>query len=85
MQDNDTRGIARLSAYIALGVAGLTALVLLAAGGHIVNLLQVQEVSSYIWLLPLVILFAAWLQINQKPPAFLSLQNASGTKCKLRV
>ncbi len=69
-EDSDARGIARLSAYIALGVAGLSALVLLAAGGHIVHLLQVQEVSSYIWLLPLVILFAALLQINQRPPKF---------------
>ncbi len=77
-EDSDAQGIARLSAYIALGVAALTALLLLAAGGHIVNLLQVQEVSSYIWLLPVVILFAAWLQINQRLPAFLSLQNASG-------
>ncbi len=81
-KDSDARGIARLSAYIALGVAALTALVLLAAGDRIVNLLQVQEVSSYIWLLPLVILFAAWLQINQIPPAFLSLQNASGRESK---
>ena len=65
-EDSDARGIARLSAYIALGVATLTALLLLAFGNQIVNLLQVQEVSSYIWLLPLVILFAAWLQINQQ-------------------
>ncbi len=79
-EDSDARGIARLSAYIALGVAGLTALVLLAAVDRIVNLLQVQEVGSYIWLLPLVILFAAWLQINQRPPAFLSSQNALDAK-----
>lgn len=65
-EDSDARGIARLSAYIALGVAALTALLLLTAGDKIVNLLQVQEVSSYIWLLPLVILFSAWLQINQQ-------------------
>ena len=65
-EDSDARGIARLSAYIAVGVAALTALVLLIAGDHIVNLLQVQEVSSYIWLLPLVIIFAAWLQINEQ-------------------
>ncbi len=65
-EESDARGIARLSAYIALAVAALTALVLLVFGNQIVNLLQVQEVSSYIWLLPLVILFAAWLQINQQ-------------------
>ena len=65
-EDSDARGIARLSAYIAVGVAALTALVLLTFGNHIVSLLQVQEISSYIWLLPLVILFAAWLQINQQ-------------------
>jgi len=65
-EDSDARGIARLSASIALGVAALTSLVLLAFGDQIVSLLQVQEISSYIWLLPLVILFAAWLQINQQ-------------------
>ncbi len=69
-KDSDARGIARLSAYIALGVSALTALVLLAAGDRIVKLLQVQEVSSFIWLLPVVILFAALLQINQIPPKF---------------
>ena len=65
-EDSDARGIARLSAYIALGVTALTTLVLLTFGNHIVRLLQVQEISFYIWLLPLVILFAAWLQINQQ-------------------
>lgn len=65
-EDSDAKGIARLSIYIALGVAALTALLLLAAGDKIANLLQVQQVSSYIWLLPLVILFAAWLQINEQ-------------------
>jgi O-antigen/teichoic acid export membrane protein len=65
-EDSDARGIARLSACIALGVAVLTSLVLMTSGDRIVNLLQVQEVSSYIWLLPLFILFAAWLQINQQ-------------------
>jgi len=65
-KDSDARSIAKLSAYIALGVAFLTALVLLTAGNRIVELLQVQEIGSYIWLLPMVILCAAWLQINQQ-------------------
>jgi len=65
-EDSDARGIARLSAYIALGMSGIVALVLLIAGDKIVDLLQVQAISSYIFLIPLVILFAAWLQINQQ-------------------
>ena len=65
-EDSDAKGIARLSAYIALGMSGIVALVLLIAGDKIVELLQVQSISSYILLIPLVILFAAWLQINQQ-------------------
>ncbi len=64
--DSDARGIARLSAYIAIGMATLVAIALLMFGDSIVELLRIQEISSYILLIPLVILFAAWLQINQQ-------------------
>lgn len=65
-EDSDARGIARLSAYIALGIATLVALVLLVVGDWLVELLRIQEISSFIFLIPLVIVFAAWFQINQQ-------------------
>ena len=63
-KDGDARGIARLSAYIALSMTVLAALVLLIAGDLIVELLHLNEIRSYIMLIPLVIVFSAWLQIN---------------------
>jgi O-antigen/teichoic acid export membrane protein len=65
-EEREARGIARLSAFIALGMAALLALVLLIARHRIVELLQVQEISSFIMLIPLVIVFTACLQINQQ-------------------
>lgn len=65
-EDADARGIARLSSYIAIGFATLVALVFLIAGDWIVNILQVQEISAFILLIPWVVVFAAWLQINEQ-------------------
>jgi len=65
-EDSEAKCIAWLSVYIALGVASLSYLVLLVAGDRIVELLQAQKISSFILLIPLVIVFSAWLQIKQQ-------------------
>ncbi|MBN1931050.1 MAG: lipopolysaccharide biosynthesis protein [Desulfobacterales bacterium] len=65
-KDSDAKGIARLSIYIALGIAALVSVVLAVAGGRLVELFDIQEISSFILLIPLVIVFAACFQINQQ-------------------
>lgn len=64
--DGDAEGIARLSLYISLGISVMLAMSLLVAGDWLVELLGVQDISSFIMLIPLVIIIAAWLEINQQ-------------------
>jgi O-antigen/teichoic acid export membrane protein len=64
--DYDARGIARLAAYIAFALSFLVAVILLVSGDHILGLLDAQDISSYILLLPLAMLFAALMQIAQQ-------------------
>lgn len=65
-EDMEAKKIARLSAFIALLVAFLVALMLLVAGSPLVNILQVRQITSIILLIPLVIIVSAWFQINQQ-------------------
>lgn len=65
-EDIDAKGIALLSAYLALGIAGCITLVLLLTGDWFVELLNVQAISEFILLIPMMVLFSAWLQINQQ-------------------
>lgn len=64
--DSDAKGIARLSAYLAFGIAVCTALILLVVGDWLVELLSVQAISSFILLIPVAMLFSAWLQIAKQ-------------------
>jgi O-antigen/teichoic acid export membrane protein len=65
-EDIDARGIAKLSAYIAVCIAALVLLLFLVAGNWLVELLHVQEISAFILLIPLVIVFSALMQIAQQ-------------------
>lgn len=65
-EDADAKGIARLSAYLALGIAGFITLVILAAGDWFVELLNAQAISAFILLIPIMMLFSAWIEISQQ-------------------
>jgi O-antigen/teichoic acid export membrane protein len=65
-EDGDARGIARLSAYIALSISILLTLFFLTAGDWLIELLRLQAISPFIFLIPLVTIFAAFLQIAQQ-------------------
>ena len=65
-EDSDAKGIAKLSAYIALGITGSLSLMLLIGGDWLVELLRVQEISSFIFLIPLAMLFAAFVQVARQ-------------------
>jgi O-antigen/teichoic acid export membrane protein len=62
-KDRDAKGIACLSFYLASGVTCLVTLFLLLAGDWLIKILRVQDISSFIFLIPLAMLFAASLQI----------------------
>jgi O-antigen/teichoic acid export membrane protein len=65
-EDREAAGIARLSARLSLGMAGLAGLVLIPAGGRLLELLRLGEIGRLIFLIPPAIVFSAWLQINQQ-------------------
>ena len=64
--DSDARVVARLSLYISLMFAGFSAIIILFFGNSISDLLQLQEIRSFLWLIPLVLIFSAWVQVNQQ-------------------
>src|SRR5690625_3871838 len=64
--DDEAKGLARLSARIALVVAAVLALLILFAEGHIARLLNMQELQSYLLLVPVAMLFTAWQTIMQQ-------------------
>jgi O-antigen/teichoic acid export membrane protein len=65
-KDSDARGIAKLSAYIAVIIAAVLFLLFIIAGDWLVGILRVQEISAFILLIPLVIVFTAFMQIAQQ-------------------
>ena len=65
-EDSDAKGIARLSAYISLAVAVLVTLALLAGGDRLLTLVGSEAIAAFVMLIPLNILFSAWLQIAEQ-------------------
>jgi len=65
-EDSVAKGIARLSAYISLAMAMVVALFLLTGRHKLLGLLQVEAIAAFVLLIPLNILFAAWLEIAQQ-------------------
>lgn len=61
--DGDAIGLARLSVYLSVTMAMLVSIALWVGGDWLVNLLGVASISAFILLIPLVMLFSAWVQI----------------------
>jgi O-antigen/teichoic acid export membrane protein len=61
--DTDAIGIARLSLLIALVTAGLTTLILLGFRDPILQTLNLKAISAFIFLIPVVMFFAACLAV----------------------
>lgn len=64
--DDKAKGIANLSMRVALLVSLLVALILLIGNNKLMSLLNAEAISKFIWLIPLTMLFASWLQIAQQ-------------------
>lgn len=65
-EDSDAKNLIKLSLWIALVLSSIAALILLFFGGIVVNILQIQVLTPYLMLIPLVMLFASGLQIMQQ-------------------
>lgn len=61
--DADAKNLAKLSAVISTVVATIIAIILLLGGGKIADTLNLQAIESFLFLIPLAMLFAAFHQI----------------------
>lgn len=64
--DREALGLVRLSIIVSFVVALLVALVLWVGGDWLALTLGTQSITSYMLLIPVVMLFAAWMQIAQQ-------------------
>lgn len=64
--DRDALGLAQLSAMLSCGIALLVAALLAVGGDWLTTALGAESVGGYIFLIPVVMLFTAWVQIAQQ-------------------
>jgi len=65
-EDRDALGLVRLSATISFGVALLAAVLLAFGGDWLTATLGAESVAGYLFLIPVAMLFGAWMQIAQQ-------------------
>jgi len=65
-EDTDAKGLAKLSFFVALIMAALTAVALLVGGEKLLSLIDSESIAPYVMLIPLSMLFAACMQIAQQ-------------------
>src|SRR5699024_8562685 len=64
--DKNAKRLIRLSLLITLIMAVITMVILLFCNHNIVEIFQVQEIGTYLYLIPLVILFAGFKQVAEQ-------------------
>jgi len=65
-EDRDALGLVRLSVILSFGVALLAAALLAFGGDWLTVTLGAESVAGYLFLIPVAMLFAAWMQIAQQ-------------------
>ncbi|WP_024330012.1 lipopolysaccharide biosynthesis protein [Thioalkalivibrio sp. ALR17-21] len=65
-EDRDALGLVRLSAILSFAVALLAAAALWAGGDWLTATLGAEAVAGFLFLIPVAMLFAAWMQIAQQ-------------------
>lgn len=65
-EDAEAKGIARLSMRISVIVMAVVAAVLLLGKDGLLSLVGARQIGAYVWLLPLSMVFLAWLQTSQQ-------------------
>jgi len=62
--DQDAKGIMRLSIYIAIALSILSLILIMLFNQSIIKIFNIEEIASYIYLFPIVILFAGLMEVN---------------------
>lgn len=64
--DNNARGIIKLSLYITLSISIFIMILVVLFNKNIVELFQLEAISQYLYLLPLVIIFGGIMEVSQQ-------------------
>ncbi|ARK32450.1 oligosaccharide flippase family protein [Halalkalibacter krulwichiae] len=64
--DGEAKGLIKISLYVSAIIALIVALVLLFFHNSIVHLLNIEEIAPFLYLIPLVIIFSAFLQVSEQ-------------------
>lgn len=64
--DKDAKGLVKLSVIITLVISTIIGLLLLFFNNQIITLLGIEEIGGYIYLLPIVILFAGFYEVIEQ-------------------
>lgn len=64
--DDDAKQLVRLSLGVSLAIALCSAILLVFFHRHIVDLFHIEEISSFLYLIPFVILFSGFLQVTEQ-------------------
>ncbi|HLR62767.1 MAG TPA: oligosaccharide flippase family protein [Lentibacillus sp.] len=65
-RDKDAKGLMRLSVYISIGIAAVAAIIIILFDKPIVELFQLGDIAPFLLLIPLVILFSAFMQTAEQ-------------------
>lgn len=65
-RDKDAKSLMKLSLYITFTIASITTIVLLLFKNRIVNLLQLEEIAPFLYLIPLIVTFAGLMQVTEQ-------------------
>jgi O-antigen/teichoic acid export membrane protein len=64
--DSEAKGLIRLSLYITSLIAIVLTLILLLFDNKLIELFQIDDVASFLYLIPLVVIFSGYLQVLQQ-------------------
>lgn len=64
--DKNAKGLIKLSLYITLMVATLASVFLLLFNKKIVDIFQIHEIASFLYLIPIIIIFAGIMQVSEQ-------------------
>src|SRR5699024_12200619 len=64
--DKNAKNFVKLSLFITLIISILTTVIILLFNKRIVDIFQIQEISSFLYLIPIVIIFAGIMQVSEQ-------------------
>src|SRR5699024_6863338 len=64
--DKNAKNLVKLSLFITLIISILTTVIILLFNKRIVDIFQIQEISSFLYLIPIVIIFAGIMQVSEQ-------------------